>query len=115
MKADSNDAPQDAEATTLALAKVTSADAQAHPHAAVRQAATAGERARASEPPRAFEPLIASPDAAELLGNIHIKTLQRYARRGEIPGYQIAGHWYFRASDLDAWLQSQVNSRTPTR
>lgn len=64
---------------------------------------------------RPFEPLIGSNQAARLLGNIHVKTLQRYARRGDLPGYQIAGHWYFRASDLDTWLQSRVNSRPPTR
>lgn len=57
-----------------------------------------------------FEPLIASPDAAKLLGNIHVKTLQRYARRGNVPGYQIGGHWYFRTSELDSWLRSQINS-----
>ena|SRR6516162_9769416 len=58
----------------------------------------------------AFEPLIASPDAAKLLGNIHVKTLQRYARTGSLPGYQIGGHWYFRASELDSWLRSQIDS-----
>jgi len=56
-----------------------------------------------------FEPLISSSEAARLLGNIHVKTLQRYARQQRIPGYQIGGHWYFRASELDAWLQSQIN------
>ena len=56
-----------------------------------------------------FEPLIGSLDAAKLLGNIHVKTLQRYARRGRLPGYQIGGHWYFRASELDSWLQSRIN------
>ncbi len=58
----------------------------------------------------AFEPLVGCAEAAKLLGNIHVKTLQRYARRGDIPGYQIAGHWYFRASELDAWLRSRINS-----
>jgi excisionase family DNA binding protein len=58
---------------------------------------------------QSFEPLIGSLDAAKLLGNIHVKTLQRYARRGNLPGYQIGGHWYFRASELDAWLQSRIN------
>ncbi len=57
-----------------------------------------------------FEPLLASPEAARLLGNIHVKTLQRYARRGHVPGYQIGGHWYFRASELDSWLRSRINS-----
>ncbi len=59
---------------------------------------------------RNFEPLIGSYDAARLLGNIHVKTLQRYARRQRIPGYQIGGHWYFRASELDSWLRSRLNS-----
>jgi len=58
----------------------------------------------------AFEPLVGCGEAAKLLGNIHVKTLQRYARRGDIPGYQIGGHWYFGASELDAWLRSRINS-----
>jgi len=58
----------------------------------------------------AFEPLVGCSEATELLGNIHVKTLQRYARRGDIPGYQIGGHWYFRASELDSWLRSRINS-----
>ena len=54
---------------------------------------------------QSFEPLIGSSEAARLLGNIHVKTLQRYARHKRIPGYQIGGHWYFRASELDSWLR----------
>jgi excisionase family DNA binding protein len=57
-----------------------------------------------------FEPLIGCEAAARLLGNIHVKTLQRYARRGTLPGYRVAGHWYFRATELDAWLRSRINS-----
>ena len=58
----------------------------------------------------AFEPLLGSEDAARLLGNIHVKTLQRYARHGSVPGYRIGGHWYFRTTELDAWLHSRINS-----
>jgi TPR repeat protein len=54
----------------------------------------------------AFEPLIGCEEAAKLLGNIHVKTLQR----GALPGYRVAGHWYFRASELDAWLRPRINS-----
>ena len=57
-----------------------------------------------------FEPLLDSEEAAKLLGNIHVKTLQRYARHGELPCYRVAGHWFFRASELDAWLRSRINS-----
>jgi excisionase family DNA binding protein len=63
-----------------------------------------------NESRQAFEPLIGCEDAAKLLGNIHVKTLQRYARSGTLPGYRVAGHWYFRATDLDAWLRSRINS-----
>jgi excisionase family DNA binding protein len=58
-----------------------------------------------------FEPLLSADDAAKLLGGIHPKTLMRRARAGEVPGYQIARSWYFRASELDTWLRSLVPLR----
>jgi excisionase family DNA binding protein len=92
-------------------------------HAALRNAATGEKRGGNTEPSalsmplepeqklnRPFEPLIDSSQAAKLLGNIHVKTLQRYARRGSLPGYQIGSHWFFRQSELDAWLRSRINS-----
>jgi excisionase family DNA binding protein len=66
--------------------------------------------ARSQKATSGFEPLIGTLEAAKLLGNIHIKTLQRYARHKRVPGYQIGGHWYFRASELDSWLRSGLNS-----
>ena len=94
-------------------------------HAAPPHTATGGERAPimhdgpsrqaaaliTSENGLAFESLISSTQAAKLLGNLHVKTLQRYARSGRLPGYQIGRHWYFRESELDAWLRLQLNSR----
>ena len=65
--------------------------------------------------PPSFEPLIDNVAAAELL-KIHPKTLQRMARRGEVPAVRIGRYWRFRASQLDSWVQSQVNSsRQPCR
>ena len=52
-----------------------------------------------------FEPLLNVIEAAKLLGGIHPKTLMRKARNGEIPGYQFARAWFFRASELDEWLR----------
>jgi excisionase family DNA binding protein len=63
------------------------------------------------EDARPFESLISSSEAAKLLGNLHVKTLQKYARLGLLPGYQIGRHWYFRESELDAWLRLQLNSK----
>jgi len=98
-------------------------DTHTVPNAATPPAATGGETLNAPTHPtvasrplssvaaqRDFEPLIGSCEAARLLGNIHVKTLQRYARHRNIPGYQIGGHWYFRASELDSWLRSRLNS-----
>jgi excisionase family DNA binding protein len=59
---------------------------------------------------RSFEPLLNSREAALLL-RMHHKTLERWARLDRIPGYFLNGRWYFRVSDLDAWLHSALNCR----
>jgi excisionase family DNA binding protein len=105
------------------LGPAQAGNALAFPNAASPHAAAGGEESTitasdtASAPlpthievPSEFEPLIDSSEAARLLGNVHVKTLQRYARHGNLPGYQIGGHWYFRASELDSWLRSRLNS-----
>ena len=56
-----------------------------------------------------FEPLIDSAAAAELL-RVHRKTLERMALRGDVPGHKVGRFWRFRASELDEWLRSKVNS-----
>ena len=56
-----------------------------------------------------FERLLDSDEAAALLG-IHKKTLQRMARTGEVPGFQIGDLWRFRASTLNEWLASKLAS-----
>ena len=66
----------------------------------------------AATPAPTFEPLLTVEEAAKLLGGIHPKTLQRRARNGEIPGYQISRSWFFRASELDTWVRSLVRSNT---
>lgn len=59
--------------------------------------------------PGHFERLLDSDEAADLLG-IHKKTLQRMARTGEVPGFQIGDLWRFRASTLNEWLASKLAS-----
>ena len=39
--------------------------------------------------------------------SIHPKTLERKARRGEIPAYQLFGRWFYFKSELRAYLQRQ--------
>lgn len=62
--------------------------------------------------PAGFEPLINTQEAAQLLGGLHPKTLMRWARQEEIPAYQIGRLWFFRASELNAWLLSSHKIRT---
>lgn len=59
-----------------------------------------------------FEALLNTEEAAQMLGDIHPKTLMRRAREGQIPGYQIGRFWYFRSSELNHWL---LSSRQPIR
>ncbi|PYP92023.1 MAG: hypothetical protein DMG65_05230 [Candidatus Angelobacter sp. Gp1-AA117] len=54
-----------------------------------------------------FEPLLDSEDAARLL-RIHPKTLQKMARNGEIQAVKIGKLWRFRASHLNAWINTRI-------
>jgi excisionase family DNA binding protein len=51
-----------------------------------------------------YEPLLSEAEAAKFLGGLHPKTVQRMARRGDLPAYRIGRYWRFRASELSAWL-----------
>jgi excisionase family DNA binding protein len=55
------------------------------------------------EPPR-YEPLLNDEQAALFLGGLHPKTVQRMARRGDLPAYRVGKYWRYRASELSAWL-----------
>jgi|SRR5579872_6039754 len=61
-----------------------------------------------------FEPMLNSKEAAALL-RMHHKTLEGWARQGRIPAYHYNGRWHFRASELDGWLRSEVQSSQPIR
>ena len=49
--------------------------------------------------PRVFERLLDSEQAAALV-KVHPKTLQRYARKGVVPGVRVGKLWRFCASEL---------------
>lgn len=63
----------------------------------------------ARKPTTEFEPLLDCRQVAQRV-HCHEKTLQRYARQSRLPAYRIHGRWYFRVSELDSWVRSQVNS-----
>lgn len=39
--------------------------------------------------------------------NVDEKTVYRLAKRGDLPGFKVAGAWRFMRSDLDAWVDRQ--------
>lgn len=55
------------------------------------------------------EPLLDTDQAAAIM-RVHPKTLQRYARRGIVRGFQLGSMWRFRASDIDRWIMEQLAS-----
>jgi excisionase family DNA binding protein len=57
------------------------------------------------------EPLLDCARAALLLGGVHPKTVQKWAREGRIPAYRFFKRWCFRASELEVWLSSHVHSK----
>jgi len=57
-----------------------------------------------------FEPLLSDSAAGELL-QLHPKTVQRMARRGDIPAFRIGKFWRYRASELESWLM--LHSQLP--
>ncbi len=60
-----------------------------------------------------IEPLWNETQAADFLG-LHPKTVQRMARRGELPAYRIGRYWRYRASELDSWLRVQSSGQNPS-
>jgi excisionase family DNA binding protein len=60
-----------------------------------------------------FEPLLTAEEASRHL-RMHVKTLLRLARGGEVPGIRMGRYWRFRLSSLDLWLaQQQTGSSQP--
>lgn len=48
-------------------------------------------------------------EAAEYL-SVHIRTLYRLAKNGDIPGRKVGGSWRFKKDALDEWLSWRVDS-----
>ena len=39
--------------------------------------------------------------------NVDEKTVYRLVKRGDLPGFKVAGAWRFKRSDLDCWIDLQ--------
>lgn len=62
-----------------------------------------------------LEKLLSSQQVSEVLG-IHPKVVERMAARHELPALKVGRYWRYRASALDAWIESRIqSSRQPCR
>jgi excisionase family DNA binding protein len=55
------------------------------------------------------EPLLDSEQAAAII-QIHPKTLQKFARSGQIQGVHIGKLWRFRRSAIEQWIERQTGT-----
>ena len=55
-------------------------------------------------PTSEYEPLMDDEQAAEFLGGLASKTVQRMARRGELPSYRVSKFYRYKKSELNQWL-----------
>ena len=70
---------------------------------------------RPSPTPSGLEALLTSKEASQIL-KIHPKVLERMAKRGEVPALKVGKFWRYRATTLDAWINSRLQSeRQPCR
>lgn len=49
-------------------------------------------------------------EAAEYL-SVHVRTIYRLVKNGEIPGRKVGGSWRFKKTALDEWLSGGENPR----
>ena len=54
-----------------------------------------------SAPPR--REILTPREAAEYL-SVHVRTIYRLAKQGDIPGRKVGGSWRFKKDALDEWL-----------
>jgi excisionase family DNA binding protein len=50
-------------------------------------------------------------EAAEYL-SVHVRTIYRLAKNGDIPGRKVGGSWRFKKDALDEWLSWRENPST---
>ena len=66
------------------------------------------------EPPRRASPVSSSyltlREVAELL-KLSEKTIYRLVQQGDIPAFKVGGSWRFRASDIEEWIEGQLEDK----
>lgn len=53
-------------------------------------------------------------EVASYLG-VDEKTIYRLVKRGELPGFKVAGTWRFKKGDIDQWIERQKLAAAPAK
>ena len=61
-----------------------------------------------------LEPLLDDAQVGKLLG-LHPKTVQKLARKGDIPAIRIGRYWRFKASLLSDWIDVEFSRQSLTK
>lgn len=56
-----------------------------------------------------MEQALTVKDVANLL-RVDEKTVYRLTRKGDLPGFKVAGSWRFKKSDMDDWVERQKSA-----
>jgi len=58
---------------------------------------------------------IMTPREAAAYLSVHVRTIYRLAKKGQIPGRKVGGSWRFKKNALDEWLSGREKpSLTPS-
>jgi len=49
-------------------------------------------------------------EAAKYLG-LHLITVYRLTKKGELPGFKIGGQWRFKKDFLDSWIEKKISKK----
>ena len=66
-----------------------------------------GEKAKKSSRSQIMTP----KEAAKYLG-LHLITIYRLIKKGELPSFKIGGQWRFKKDLLDSWIAGKINQRS---
>lgn len=62
------------------------------------------------EKKRSRSQIMTPKEAAKYLG-LHLITIYRLIKKGELPGFKVGGQWRFKKDLLDSWILSKINKK----
>ena len=55
-------------------------------------------------------PILNPKETAHYLG-LHLITIYRLIKKGELPAFKLGGQWRFKKDLLDKWIENKINHR----